>query len=342
LSHARRRFGFLLVLLVALWSQPSLAVVPNIEIRMGQTIVYTVPEGVDRVVVGDGDIIDAKPIAGQNRDLLISAKKPGFTNLLVWPAPERGPDGHMIQAPVRNYNIEVLTYRRPEMIAVRVKVLEVQRVGHDKTGVDWSQSVSFMEAPPNAPFRIGLPQRSTLLEATLNMLVQDRKAKLLAQPTLLTMNGSSASFLAGGEIPVPLLTANNAAVEWKPYGVKLQVDARVEGTDSLVLKVRPEVSRIDAANGVKLQTISVPALATRWTETVMQLKSGQGVVISGLLEDDHDEVVSGLPLLSAIPLLGELFKSHDVNTTSSELVFFLTPSIVANPDDMPEKDYGTH
>lgn len=342
MSHARSRLGFLIALLVTLWSKPSLAAAPNIVIPMGQTIIYTVPEGVDRVAVGDGEIIEAKPLAGQNRDLLISAKKPGFTNFLVWPSPVKGPDGHLVQGPVRNYNIEVLTYRRPEMVAVRVKVLEVARADHGKSGVYWSQSLSFIEAPPNAPFRIGLPQRSTLLEASLNMLVQNRKAKLLAEPTLLTMNGQPAKFLAGGEIPIPLIARDSVSIEWKSFGVKLEVEPRVEGTDTMVLHVRPEVSRIDQANGIKLQNVSVPALSTRWTETYMQLRSGQSVVISGLMGEDQDEVVSGLPILSSIPFLGEMFKSHDNNKTNTELVFFLTPTIINNPGGMPENNYGSN
>lgn len=315
---------------------------PDYVLRMGQTIVLTVPEGVDRVVVGDGNVIDAKPITGQNHDLLITAKTPGFTNIIVWPSPTRGPDGHMVQGPFRDYKIEVLTYRRPEMVAVRVKVLEVDRTETGNAGVGWSQSVSWTEAPPNAPFRIGLPTRSSLLEATLNLLLQTGKAKLLAAPTLLTMSGSSASFLAGGEIPIPLILQNSAAIEWKQYGIKLQVDPRVEGNDTIVLKVRPEVSRIDNANAIKLPNITVPAIATRWTETNMQVRNGESIVISGLLSDENDETVTGIPVLSSIPIFGELFKTHQTNKNHTELVFFLTPAIVNNPGGMPENDYGQH
>ncbi|HEY9856460.1 MAG TPA: pilus assembly protein N-terminal domain-containing protein, partial [Stenomitos sp.] len=254
----RRWFALLLTLFLMLPALPASAAAPDIVIRMGQTIVYTVPEGVERVVVGDGDVIDAKPLSGQNRDLLISAKKPGFTNFLVWPSPTKGPDGRTMQGPVRNYNIEVLTNRRPETVAVRVKVMEVSRADEGNVGVDWSDSVSWIEAPPNAPFRFGLPTRETLIEAKLNMLVQQRKAKILAQPTLLTLNGASASFLAGGELPIPLILQNSIGIEWKPFGVKLSVTPRVEGSDTIVLGVRPEVSRIDQLNAVKLPGVSVP------------------------------------------------------------------------------------
>lgn len=336
----RSWFAFFLTLLLVLPGLPAHAAAPDIVIRMGQTIVYTVPEGVERVAVGDGEVIDAKPLPGQNRDLLISAKKPGFTNFLVWPSPTKGPDGRTIQGPVRNYNIEVLTNRRPETVAVRVKVLEVYRADDGKVGVDWSDSVSWIEAPPNAPFRVGLPTRETLIEAKLDMMVQQRKAKILAQPTLLTLNGASASFLAGGEIPIPLVLPNSVSIEWKPFGVKLSVTPRVEGNDTIVLGVRPEVSRIDRQNGVTLPGVSVPAISTRWTESYMQLRSGETIAMSGLLSDNDEETTTGIPLLSGIPFLGELFKTRETRRSHTELVFLLTPSIVTNANGMPELDYG--
>ena len=338
------RFLAILLALVT-WAAllpPALAAGPDIEIRMGQTIVWTVPEGVDRVVVGDGNIIDVKPLPGQNQQLLISAKKPGYTNFLVWPSPTKDALGNVVQSPVRNYSIEVLTFRRPDMVAIRVKVLQVDHSNSGTTGIDWSHSVSWTESPPNAPFRLGLPQRESLLEAKLNMLVQKGRAKLLAQPTLLTMNDASASFLAGGEIPIPLILQNSASILWKPYGVRLDVQAQVEGADSIVLHVRPEVSSIDLTNGVQLQNISVPAIATRWTDTYMQVHSGQTIVLSGLMQDQKHEETSGIPILSSIPFLGELFQSHTTSVIHSELVFFLTPSIVTVPELMPENEYGTH
>lgn len=332
--------ALLAAMLLAGLASPAKAIAPDIVIRMGQTIVYTVPEGVERVAIGDGEVLGVQPLGGQSKDLLISAKKPGFTNFLVWPMPYRGADGRMIQGAVRNYNIEVLTYRRPEMVAVRVKVLEVSRTESGKTGVDWSDAVSWSEAPPNSPFRFGLPMRSSLLEAQLNMMVQNRRAKLLAQPTLLTMSGQSAKFLSGGEIPIPLILQNSSSIEWKPFGVKLDVEPRVEGADTMVLKVRPEVSRIDQTNAIKLPTISVPAVATRWTETFMQLKSGESIVVSGLLSDEDEETVTGVPILSSIPFLGEAFKFRESRKNHTELVFLLTPTIVNNPATMPENEYG--
>lgn len=336
-----RFLAFLLA--VALWAMnlgPAFAAGPDVQIRMGQTIVWTVPEGMEQVVAGDGEIIEVKPLPGQNKQLLINAKKPGLTNFIVWPSPTRDADGKMVTSPFRNYTVEVLAARRSEMVAIRVKVLQVDRTNGGKTGVSWSDTVSWIEAPSNAPFRLGLPQRSSLLEAKLNTLLQEGQAKLLAQPTLLTMNGASASFLAGGEVPIPLIVRDSVTVEWKSFGVKLDVTPRVEGADTVVLRVRPEVSRVDQTNAVRLPTMTIPAMATRWTDTTMQVRSGESIVLSGLMLDEETENVSGLPLLSSIPVLGEVFKSRTKAKVHSELVFFLSPTVVTLPDLMPENQYG--
>lgn len=342
MSHPRSWLTWWLALVILLMAVPAWAIAPDIVIRMGQTIVYTVPEGVDRVVVGDGDVIDVKALPGQNRDLLINAKKPGITNFLVWPQATKGYDGRMVQGPVRNYNLEVLTNRRPDLIAVRTKIFEVYHTDHDKTGVGWSDSVQWLEAAPDAPFRLGLPQRGSLLSARLDMMVQESHAKLLAQPTLLTLSGASASFLSGGELPIPLIVRDNVSIEWKPYGIRLDVAPQVEGIDTIVMRVRPEVSRIDRENSIQLPSVSVPAIATRWTETSMQVKSGESVVLSGLLSDEDTEVTTGIPVLSSIPFLGEAFKTHELTKQRTELVFLLTPTVVTNPATMPENDYGKH
>lgn len=335
---------FLAILLAAcLWAAylvPAFAAGPDVQIRMGQTIVWTVPEGTDRVVAGDGELIEVKPLPGQNKELLISAKKPGLTNFIIWPSPTKDSEGKMVTQPFRNYTVEVISSRRSEMVAIKVKVLQVDRTDGGKTGVSWSDSVSWIEAPPNSAFRLGLPQRSSLLEAKLNTLLQEGRAKLLAQPTLLTMNGASASFLAGGEVPIPLIVRDSASIEWKSYGVKLDVQPRVEGTDTIVLRVRPEVSRVDQINAIKLPTMTIPALATRWTDTTMQVRSGESIVLSGLMLDEDTDSVLGLPLLSAIPVLGEIFKSHTKTKIHTELVFFLTPMIVTVPELLPENNYG--
>jgi len=311
---------------------------PDISLRMGQTIVMTIPEGVERVVTGDGDIVDVKALPG-NRQLLVSARKPGVTNFLVWPARGRGHDD-VIEVQPRNYQVEVTSFRRTESITIRARILEILRGNDASVGLDWADGVSWVEAPPNAPFRLGLPARSGVLDAKLNLLVQERKARLLAQPTLVTTSGQPARFLAGGEIPIPLILQNSISVEWKPYGVRLDIEPRLEGSDTIILKVRPEVSRIDQTNAIKLPNVTVPAVATRWTESTLQLKNGETVVLSALTLSDDQQTEQGVPLLSAIPFLGELFKNHENKASTTELIFQITPTVAERQPLLPESGLG--
>jgi Flp pilus assembly secretin CpaC len=317
---------------------PAIAAGPDISLRMGQTIVLTVPEGVDRVVTGDGEIVDVKPLPG-NRQLLVSARKPGVTNFLVWPSRARG-GGDDGDAPARNYQVEVTSFRRTESITIRARILEVLRGNDANVGFDWADGISWVEAPPNAPFRLGLPARSGVLDAKLNLLIQERKARLLAQPTLVTTSGQPARFLAGGEIPIPLILQNSISVEWKPYGVRLDIEPRLEGTDTIILKVRPEVSRIDQTNAIKLPNVTVPAVATRWTESTLQLRNGETVVLSALTLSDDQKAEQALPLLSSIPFLGELFKNHENKASTTELIFQITPTVAERQPLQPESGLG--
>ncbi|MBM3270006.1 MAG: pilus assembly protein N-terminal domain-containing protein [Candidatus Sericytochromatia bacterium] len=310
---------------------PAAARAPDVVIPLGQTTVFTVPAGVNRVAIGDGTIAEVTVIPdGTNRTLLIAAKKPGITNFLVW----------QNNGPVQNYMLEVLSSRRPESIAIRIKVLEVKRGSGGKAGIDWSDSLRIKEAPPDTPFRLGLPIRDSLLEAQLDMLIEDKKAKLLAQPTLVTMNGREATFLAGGELPIVIATANSISIEWKPFGVRLKVVPVLEGVDDINLTITPEVSGIDRQNEVTVGNSKIPAIATRTASTSVALKSGQSVVLAGLLKEESREVASRIPIIGQIPVLGALFTTTSHESETSELIFVVSPSIIANNEVKPEDQYG--
>jgi Flp pilus assembly secretin CpaC len=325
--------GFGLSVAAGLAAPPALALRPDISIPLGQTTIVTAPDGVDRLVVGDSNIADVVALPG-GREILVNAKKVGFTNFLVFPA----------RGPVRPYRLEVIATARDESIAVRVQVLEVTERKTGQVGVRWNDKLGFSEAAPNAPFRFGLPIRTDLLTATLNTLAQDRDIRVLAQPTLVIQNGKKGEFLAGGQLPVPLLqaTAGGATytVDWKEYGVKLEVQPRLEGNDGIALAVRPEYSTIDLENAVQLRDINVPGLATRWAKTEVQVNSGESLVIAGLLRNEKFRTSSKLPWLGDVPVLGYLFGAANYDERVSELVFIVTPSIVSRNVVKPESDYG--
>jgi pilus assembly protein CpaC len=160
----------------------------------------------------------------------------------------------------------------------------------------------------------------------------------LAEPNLIAYNGQEASFLAGGEIPIPVVSgaAGNVSVEYKEYGVRLNFRPTVAG-DTIRLHVRPEVSTLDFPNGILLSGFRIPALATRRAETDVELRDGQSFAIAGLLnnlsQDDYNEV----PGLSRLPIIGHLFRSKAERAEQTELLVVITPQLVRplNPDEVP-------
>jgi pilus assembly protein CpaC len=160
----------------------------------------------------------------------------------------------------------------------------------------------------------------------------------LAEPNLIAYNGQEASFLAGGEIPVPVVSgvAGNVAVVYKEFGVRLNFTPTIAG-DVIRLKVRPEVSSLDFANGVTLSGFRIPALTTRRAETVVELGDGQSFAIAGLLDNMSQNDSSAIPFLSSIPIIGNLFKSKAKRSEQTELMVLITPRLVRplDPDEVP-------
>ena len=151
----------------------------------------------------------------------------------------------------------------------------------------------------------------------------------LAEPNLIAYNGQEASFLAGGEFPIPLVqgNTNSVTVEYKEFGVKLTFRPLITG-DQIRLKVRPEVSQIDFANGITLSGFRIPGLTTRRAETEVQLRDGQSFAIAGLLHNVAQEDAGKIPLLGDIPILGPLFKSRATRKEQTELLVLITPQLV--------------
>jgi pilus assembly protein CpaC len=169
---------------------------------------------------------------------------------------------------------------------------------------------------------------------TLQDLANMNVAQILAEPTITTMSGVKASFLAGGEFPFPVVqaggssTAPTVTVEFRPYGVKLDFLPRVNPDGTVDLKVNPEVSALDFSNAVNIAGYTIPALSTRRADTQMVLQDGQSFAISGLLDQRTTDALGRTPGISSIPILGELFKSKNVNHSVEELIVIVTPTIV--------------
>jgi pilus assembly protein CpaC len=160
----------------------------------------------------------------------------------------------------------------------------------------------------------------------------------LAEPNLIAYNGQEASFLAGGEFPVPVVqgTTNAVTIEWKEFGVRLKFTPTIAG-DTIRLKVAPEVSTLDFNNGITLQGFRIPSLVTRRAQTDVELRDGQSFAIAGLLQNITQENGSAVPFLGSIPIIGNLFKSKSDQKEQTELMVLITPQLVRplEPDEVP-------
>jgi pilus assembly protein CpaC len=164
---------------------------------------------------------------------------------------------------------------------------------------------------------------------TLDLLENDGVITTLAEPNLTALSGETASFLAGGEFPVPISQSLGAVtIEYKQYGVGLAFTPIVLADGRISLRVRPEVSQLSDAGSVKLNGFTVPALTTRRAETTVELGSGQSFMIAGLLQNSNSNNIEKAPFLGDIPVLGTLFRSTKFQRNETELVIIVTPYLV--------------
>ena len=162
------------------------------------------------------------------------------------------------------------------------------------------------------------------LNAQLNLLAQNGSASILAEPQLSARNGAKASFLAGGEFPYTVSTINGPTVLFKAYGVTLEIQPRVDSRGTIRAQINSEVSSIDSS----VSTPSGPGLRTRKTSTEFNVGSGETIVLSGLLSRETSTDIDKVPLLGDLPVLGALFRSKRFQNKETELVVFVTPSVV--------------
>ncbi|MGE4054243.1 MAG: type II and III secretion system protein family protein, partial [Vicinamibacterales bacterium] len=174
--------------------------------------------------------------------------------------------------------------------------------------------------------------------AVIRALNQRGAFQSLAEPNLIAYNGREASFLAGGEFPVPVVqgTSGAVSVQFREFGVRLNFTPTIAG-DVIRLRVAPEVSALDFANGVSLGGFRIPALTTRRAETEVELRDGQSFAIAGLLDNIAQDDSAAIPILSRLPIIGNLFKTKADRAERTELMVLVTPRLVRplDPDEVP-------
>lgn len=255
--------------------------------------------------------------------------------------------------PVNLLNVKVPPVE--EQILLKVRFANVDRAATSELGANW-----FSTGALNTPGTITTGQFSSVrpdiqgrstqitltdalnvflfrpdlnLGATIRALQSKRMLEVLAEPNLLTINGKPASFLAGGEFPVPVVQSGVGGggaitIQWREFGVRINFVPTVTPRGTVRLQVTPEVSSLDFANALVISGFTVPAIATRRVQTEIELESGQSFAIAGLLDNRVIESLSKVPGLGDIPLLGKLFQSRSRTKNNTELLVMVTPELV--------------
>ena len=169
------------------------------------------------------------------------------------------------------------------------------------------------------------------MAALIRAMRQQNLLQILAEPNLITQTGKEASFLAGGEFPVPIVQPGatfGISIIYKEFGVRLNFTPTLQLDGRIHLKVMPEVSSLDFANALTISGFVIPALSTRRVNTEMDLADGQSFAIAGLVDDRLTQTLRKVPGLGDIPILGKLFQSTAKNSTKSELLVVVTPKVV--------------
>jgi len=252
------------------------------------------------------------------------------------------------------FRVEDPSVNLEAMIMLDVKVIEVRRNNLKDIGVEWSRifngpfyevlgefegSGSFNKLSSFFGFGFDANDKTepfTEINSTIRILQEKGLARMLAQPKLVTRSGSAAEFASGGEVPIPMVDQRTGAISviFKKYGVLLDIEPLSDPDGFIAATVEVEVSEIDEA----VTVLGIPGFVTRRTKSEVNMRSGQTLVMSGMLNDTDSKGVAKVPGLGAIPIFGELFKNRKFTHAKTELVIFVTPNII-DVDSVQNTDF---
>ena len=248
--------------------------------------------------------------------------------------------------------IDLLQMARPSQIRLEAQVIEISSSNKRELGIQYgTKSSGDSDSKIDAANTIyagedwntrgwggWLVRHSSTINAALNALITQGKARILSRPNISTLSGEKARILIGGSIPIPTNNDGSISIEWKEYGVKLDIEPVADQMNKITSKVHAEVSRLDYANGITQNGFHIPALATREAEAVIHVSNGMSMVIGGLLNSEDGKSVSKIPLLGNIPILGEFFKHTSRTRDKRELIIIITPHLIGEDTQWPMSD----
>lgn len=328
-----------------------------IEIDQGLQQEVRLPVNITRAAVGDPKVADVHAIG--NQAVLITATESGSTSLSLWTRCGSTPRQTMIfvrgRASADMAVVPAPESELPNQVQADIRFVEVSRSklkeagarlffkGSNNSLIGSPGTVPVTTVSPgsvastkplipldNSAFNIIWGGGSSNFLMAINALENSGFAYTLARPSLTVLSGLTASFLAGGEIPIPVPSSgsDSVSIEYKEFGIRLALSPTVVSRDRILLKVAPEVSELDYTNAVEIAGTTVPGLSVRRTDTSISLADGESFVISGLISSRSASNVDKFPGLGDIPILGAFFRQSTVSRDETELLMVVTPHLV--------------
>ena len=324
------------------------------EVGQGLQSELRSPVPVTQLAVGDPKIADVQASANSGSNaFILTGVAPGTTSLMVWTACSKTPRQSMVfvkgKATAALTSVSTIPSEDPLLpiqVQTDIRFVEVSRTKLKEANVSiFGRQGNFLFGSPrtlptidgivrpslpvnNDMFNLSFLSSDTLV--SINALEGSGFAYTLARPSLVALSGQSASFLAGGEVPIPVPSSgsDNVSIEYKEFGIRLTLTPTIVGKNRIALKVAPEVSELDFTNAVSIAGTIVPALTIRRTDTSISLADGESFVISGLISTRNSSQVNKFPGLGDIPILGAFFRDNAINREERELLMIVTPHLV--------------
>jgi len=368
------------------WGQTAVGTTKNaesIQVGVGQQRLVNTPRRINRVALGDPEIASVNVLSA--REVLLTGEKRGDTSLLVWMNDSDQPTRFPLIIGAGDLPDVLLDGKRKNLktqVQTDIKIAEVSRSAMRQIGFNFISNQPGESAvgvsPPGVSAGVeGASGGTALLSSTgfqpigdaFNLVLSDSNKdtigllsilerrglmRTLAEPSLVAMSGQTATFLAGGEFPIPVAqgggggTGNNAiSIEFKEFGIRLSLTPTVLQEDRIVLKVAPEVSELDFDAGVTLQGITVPGIRVRRTDTTVELGDGESFILSGLVDQNLAANVDKVPWLGDLPYIGSFFRTTRYNRQNRELIMVVTPHLVTplargTEVELPGEEYDNY
>ena len=247
--------------------------------------------------------------------------------------------------------IDLLQMAKPSQIRLEAQVIEIASKNARELGVEYGTYLGNSDSKIDAQNTIyagedwntrdwggWLVRHSSTINAALNAMITQGKARILSRPNISTLSGEKARILIGGSIPIPVNNDGSVGIEWKEYGVKLDIEPVVDQMNKVTSKVHAEVSSLDYSHGITQNGFAIPALATREAEAVIHVTDGMSMIIGGLLNSEDSKTVTKIPLLGNIPILGEFFKHSSTSRDKREIIIIITPHLIGEETQWPMSD----